>query len=321
MDPNSSVNATGNVTVTAVPAATPVATPVAIPTATPTVTPTAVPTSTSVTDAPPNTFTFNFSNLPPQQQPVIIPPTGAVPPGDDEERTPEQLREIIKARLEEEVKSHIASLPPVVQRRVRALQKLQKDFKLIHDQYREELKVLAEKYRKLKIPSYDKRRNFITGATEPADTDLLEGTSVAVPTDPTVVPTLPADAKGIPDFWLTVFRNCSPVSGMITERDEPVIKYLIDIRAQEDSKGFILEFEFADNEFFTNKTLVKKYISSTSEYHDDSTFEKSEGTKIEWKTGKDVTHRSVTKPKKGKKGRGRGTVTVVEKVESFFNFF
>jgi len=81
---------------------------------------------------------------------------------------------------------------------------------------------------------------------------------------------------------------------------------------------------FSDNEFFTEKILVKKYITSDNEYSDDSTFEKAEGTKINWKAGKDLTHRTIQKKgKPGKRGRARGsgTVTVTEKVESFFNFF
>lgn len=198
----------------------------------------------------------------------------------------------------------------------------------------------------MKAPFHQKRHDIVIGTYEPIDADLPEkAVTVAIATSvPTVVPiavpiavttavtappevvvpTIPDTSKGIPDFWLQVFRNCSFVSEMITENDEPAIKHLVDIRTtQEDLKGFTLEFEFSDNEFFTDKILVKKYITSDNEYSDDSTFEKAEGTKINWKPGKDLTHRTIQKKAKaGKRGRGRGqAVTVTEKVESFFNFF
>jgi len=172
----------------------------------------------------------------------------------------------------------------------------------------------------LKAPLQAKRRDIVIGTFEPTDADLPEKQVIALPAEG-----VPDTSKGIPEFWFQVFRNCSFVSEMITDNDEPAVKHLVDIRTtQEDSKGFTLEFEFSDNEFFTDKVLVKKYITTAGEYSDDSTFEKAEGTKINWKPGKDLTHRTIQKKGKAKKGRGRGatpTITVTEKVESFFNFF
>ena len=46
----------------------------------------------------------------------------------------------------------------------------------------------------------------------------------------------------------------------ITEKDEEVLEYLVDIRSQElsgeDECGFEITFEFAENPFFENSTLV-----------------------------------------------------------------
>lgn len=41
---------------------------------------------------------------------------------------------------------------------------------------------------------------------------------------------VPEDAKGIPCFWLTIFRNTEILSEMIQEHDEPVLKKLRDIQ-------------------------------------------------------------------------------------------
>lgn len=39
------------------------------------------------------------------------------------------------------------------------------------------------------------------------------------------------DIKGIPEFWLTIFKNIGLLSEMIQEHDEPIMKHLIDIQA------------------------------------------------------------------------------------------
>jgi hypothetical protein len=35
--------------------------------------------------------------------------------------------------------------------------------------------------------------------------------------------------KGIPNFWLNVFRNAADISELITEQDEAVLSHLTDI--------------------------------------------------------------------------------------------
>lgn len=38
------------------------------------------------------------------------------------------------------------------------------------------------------------------------------------------------NAKGIPDFWLTIFKNVGMLSEMLQEHDEPILKHLLDIK-------------------------------------------------------------------------------------------
>ena len=37
------------------------------------------------------------------------------------------------------------------------------------------------------------------------------------------------DVKGVPDFWLTIFKNVDMLQEMVQEADEPVLSKLTDI--------------------------------------------------------------------------------------------
>lgn len=47
---------------------------------------------------------------------------------------------------------------------------------------------------------------------------------------------IPEDTKGIPNFWLTVFRNSEILSEMVQDHDEPVLQKLTDITIKYDEK-------------------------------------------------------------------------------------
>jgi len=71
-------------------------------------------------------------------------------------------------------------------------------------------------------------------------------------------------------FWSTcgtstppphaVSLKCAHVPVQVTEKDEEVLEYLVDVRSREldgeDECGFEITFEFAENPFFENSTLV-----------------------------------------------------------------
>lgn len=40
------------------------------------------------------------------------------------------------------------------------------------------------------------------------------------------------DVKGIPEFWLTIFKNVDTLADMVQEHDEPILKYLNDIKVK-----------------------------------------------------------------------------------------
>lgn len=67
--------------------------------------------------------------------------------------------------------------------------------------------------------------------------------------------------KGIPEFWLTIFKNVDLLAEMVQDYDEPILKHLVDIQLKfhDEPMGFTLEFHFTENEYFTNKVLTKYY--------------------------------------------------------------
>ena len=69
------------------------------------------------------------------------------------------------------------------------------------------------------------------------------------------------DVKGIPEFWLTIFRNVSLLQEMVEDYDIPILKHLEDVKVvlNEKPMGFILKFYFSPNEYFQNSVLTKEY--------------------------------------------------------------
>ncbi|XP_019749745.1 nucleosome assembly protein 1-like 4a isoform X2 [Hippocampus comes] len=236
-------------------------------------------------------------------------------------------------------------LPKAVKRRVHALKRLQVQCGNIEAKFYEEVHELERKYAALYRPFYDKRRDFITGTVEPTDAEcewnsdkdeeeeLSEQIKKKIVIDPAKKEdaTPMEDPKGIPDFWLTIFRNADMLTDMIQEHDEPILKHLKDIQVKFSEPGqpmsFTLEFHFEPNSYFNNAVLTKVYkMKSEPDSSEPFSFEGPEivdcgGCVIDWHKGKDVTVKTI---KKKQKHKGRGTVrTVTKQVSnpSFFNFF
>ena len=87
----------------------------------------------------------------------------------------------------------------------------------------------------------------------------------------------------------------------VEAHDHEALETLIDVRAvyAEKPLGFTLEFEFAENPYFTNKVLTRSY-----EFDDDVSREDlyintglspktTAGCKIDWKDGKNLTKKQT----------------------------
>ena len=241
---------------------------------------------------------------------------------------------------------YIESLPAPVRRRVAGLKGVQKEHSKLEVELQEEVLQLEKKYFAKFTPLYEKRAKIVNGAAEPTDEEVKSGEQEEEGGEDEADKTELADEDksnekiaGIPEFWLSAMKNQVSLAELITDRDETALKSLTDIRMEYlDRPGFRLIFEFAENEFFTNKIITKTYYyQEESGYGGDFIYDHADGDKIDWKAGKDITVRVESKKQRNKSEYPRQlpcTLTysvadtkqtrVVKKTvptDSFFNFF
>ncbi|KAL8739284.1 MAG: hypothetical protein Q9181_000014 [Wetmoreana brouardii] len=224
---------------------------------------------------------------------------------------------------------YIESLPAPVRRRVAGLKGVQKEHSKLEIQFQEEVLQLEKKYFAKFSPLYEKRAKIVNGVTEPTDEEVKAGESPDAEEDEHAKAESPHESNtatsqaGIPEFWLSAMKNQVSLAELITSADEAALKLLTDIRMEYLEKpGFRLIFEFADNEFFTNKTITKTYYyQDESGYGGDFIYDHAEGDKINWRTDKDLTVRIESKKQRNKNTKQTRVVKKTVPTESFFNFF
>ncbi|KAI4215044.1 MAG: hypothetical protein LQ351_002358 [Letrouitia transgressa] len=223
---------------------------------------------------------------------------------------------------------YIESLPAPVRRRVAGLKGVQKDHSKLEVLFQEEVLQLEKKYFAKFSPLYEKRAQIVNGLVEPTEEDIKAGEPEE--TDEELSKTESADddkaltsTTGIPEFWLSAMKNQVSLAELITDRDEAVLKVLTDIRMEYLEKpGFRLIFEFAPNDFFTNKIITKTYYyQEESGYGGDFIYDHAEGDKIEWRADRDLTVRVEAKKQRNKTTKQTRIVKKTIPTESFFNFF
>lgn len=242
---------------------------------------------------------------------------------------------------------YIESLPAPVRRRVAGLKGVQKEHAKLEGEFQEEVLQLEKKYFAKYTPLYEKRAKIINGASEPTEDEVMageqeEGEEEAGKADKAVGLESSENLTGIPEFWLSAMKNQVSLAELITDRDEPALKLLTDIRMEYlEQPGFRLIFEFGDNDFFSNRIITKTYFyQEESGYGGEFIYDHAEGDKIDWKAGKDLTVRIENKKQRNKSesfnpssvpiGRKADPAVdtkqtrVIKKTvptESFFNFF
>merc|ERR1712018_101492 len=240
---------------------------------------------------------------------------------------------------------YIASLPAPVKRRLKALKKIQLESTKIEAKFYEEVHKLECKYHEMYQPLYQKRSTITKGEYEPNDDECnwpsdddeedeeLAGDmkdKAKLEDEKSKKEATEKDAKGVPDFWLTIFKNVDMLQEMVQEADEPVLSKLTDITVtfSESPMGFTLHFFFAPNDYFSNNVLTKEYEMKCEPSEDDPfSFEgpeifKCKGCTINWKEpGKNLTVKTVKKKQKHKSKGNVRTITKQVKNDSFFNFF
>ena len=241
---------------------------------------------------------------------------------------------------DQEVPLDLENLPPIdkhILKRINALKNIQVAMIDYEAKFYDELHQLECKYRKFLDPLAEQRAKIINGEYEPSGDeciwkydDIEEQEDISDQVETKLNLNDEQAIKGIPLFWLQVFKNTELISDMIQEHDEKVLAYLKDIKlAMHDRKpyGYTLEFHFHRNEFFTNAVLTKSYELTCEKdernpiSYDGPVMYKSTGCKIDWNEGQDVTCKLVKKKQKHKNSGTIRVVTKKEKQDSFFNFF
>lgn len=258
-----------------------------------------------------------------------------------ESATPRPAAQLVQGRLSGLIgrsSGYVESLPAAVQYRLTALKGVQRDHSALEAEFQREIfeleKRFAEKYR----PLYERRRAIIEGKDEPKEDEIKKGVEVEEEEEEDedsdfedeedvddeedderekpkkergVKPSdeeLAQAPKGIPEFWLTTLKNHLGLSELITERDEDALRHLVDIRVAypaDNRSGFTLVFEFGEGakQFFENTKLEKTYYYQDEVgYEGDFVYDHAEGTKIQWKEGKDLTVKIETKKQRNKSG-------------------
>jgi len=236
----------------------------------------------------------------------------------------------------------LAHLPPYVLARVEKLQDLQATRDEIMQDYLKERAALEKKYEALVQPLYRERAAVVRGAHD--DAIAAETAARAAASSSGMDETNGGDGdnndsrngadaddrvQGIPQFWAAAMTHLDSVSEIISEDDVDCLALLNDITCvdRDDGKGFTLTFHFQQpNDYFSNPVLTKSYEIPNLLLSDDEPLIKNVvGTQIEWKPGRSLTHRTVTKKQRGKKGTKTAgqvrNVTKQEEKESFFHWF
>jgi nucleosome assembly protein 1-like 1 len=228
---------------------------------------------------------------------------------------------------------YIESLPQPVRRRIAGLKGIQKEHSKLEAQLQEEVLELEKKYFAKFEPLYNKRAAIVNGNSEPTEEEVQageadqdeEGDDAADSKDDkkTAAVDSTTPVSGIPEFWLSAMKNQIPLAQIITDRDEAALKHLVDIRLEYlDKLGFKLIFEFAPNEFFTNKIITKTYMyQNGSGYGGEFIYDHAEGDKIDWKEGKNLTVIIESKKQRNKNTKQTRIIKKTVATESFFNFF
>jgi len=224
--------------------------------------------------------------------------------GDGEEEDDEEEQDYLHQWMEDK--------PEDVKRRVIALEVLHQARNTLHAAFSKEVYELEKKYQAMYAPLYDNRSKVVNAST-PDDLAKDDGARTHL---------------GLPDFWLVALKNSS-LSEEIFEQDEPALKALTDIRTSfipdEQGVGFTVDFHFKENEFFSNAVLSKTFVmqlpaaEGEEQDFDDEELQKLISTPVQWKAGKNLTVKVVTK--KQKKGKQTRTVTKNEPCPSFFSLF
>ena len=265
-----------------------------------------------------------------------------VPPKVEEEEEEEEIED--EEGEEFDLVEEMKDMPLARRRKVYALKGILSDYRTLRAKMLDEIAAAELEFLASAKPFFAARQEIVCGKREPSGEEILQGTNEKaskveeIPSDEEddkanakkkkhVKIALPQPTEpevGIPGFWLNAMKNNEILEGIIEKRDEEALMALTDITLdyveQKPSKGFILNFFFKENPFFTDKQLTKTYLLETDD--EEELLDKAVGCEIHWTSpAKKLTVVIKQKKQRHKSGKGVRVVQREEKCPSFFHFF
>lgn len=154
----------------------------------------------------------------------------------------------------------------------------QNDIDALNEKASEEILKVEQKYNKLRKPYFEKRSEIV---------------------------------KRIENFWVTAFINHPQVSEILEEEEEECLHSLnkLEVEEFEDIKsGYRINFYFDENQYFDNKVLSKEFHLGSNNGPS------SQSTPIQWKEGKNLLKKLLSKPFNNKRKRNL-------EYKTFFDWF
>jgi nucleosome assembly protein 1-like 1 len=222
----------------------------------------------------------------------------------------------------------MAKLPAQIRKRVSALIGLDKQYMDAKKEYENKRAELLVKFETVAAPLHQERKAIVDGTAAVTEEQVQEGFPEEHRTaevDVAAAATTTSEADNLSGFWLKALQRHVIVNDMITERDAEIMKFVTDVTCTSLApplNGFIVRFDFAKNDSFSNTHLSKTF--HLKEIFDELTVERVEGTKIEWASpDKNVTVEVIKKKQKAKiKGKVvHRTIEKTQPCDSFFRFF
>jgi len=180
-----------------------------------------------------------------------------------------------------------------------------------------QIQEIVRKYNKVQAPLMQQLNEIISGKRAPTQEEVQEAKAQLSAEEVGQINDN-LTAEPIADYWFKVLSSCVRLSEDIFEADHEILKKITSIEHLPDEEGdnFTIRFNFAPNEFFENESLSVRFFML-----DEHEVEKTEGTEIKWKEGKDITKKTVSKKQKNKKTGKTRTIEKVVDADSFFTFF
>lgn len=126
------------------------------------------------------------------------------------------------------------------------------------------------------------------------------------------------EATKVNKYWFTVLNKIEPIQSFIVPEDEPALEALtqVNLTLHAENDNYEVEFHFAENDFFTNKSLKLEFTVNT-----DDECTKITSSTIDWKADKCLTEKVEKKTQTNKKTKKQRTIEKKVQKESFFHLF